>query len=329
MVALYLSEELESGARAVEVRSAMPEAEPALRGTLRRDESMAGHTSWRAGGPAARFYEPADLEDLSRFLAAQAADEPLLWLGLGSNLLVRDGGFDGTVISTGGALSELDFDGGRVIRAGAGVPCAKVARFSAGHDLAGAEFLAGIPGTVGGALAMNAGAFGGETWDIVQSVETMDRAGCRHRRRRSDFRIAYRSVSQPAEEWFIGAQFELQPDASGGSSRRIRELLARRAATQPTGVFSCGSVFRNPPGDFAGRLIDACGLKGRRVGRACVADRHANFIINQGGASAAEIEELILLVQEEVRKRTGVRLEPEVRIVGKAGVRGQGIGYVT
>jgi UDP-N-acetylmuramate dehydrogenase len=201
------------------------------------------------------------------------------------------------------------------------VACAKVARFSAARGLAGAEFLAGIPGTVGGALAMNAGAFGGETWSIVRSVETMDRAGRRRRRLPAEFEIGYRQVQGPAGEWFIAAAFELRPDPDRSAAARIRELLAQRAETQPTGVFSCGSVFRNPEGDFAGRLIEACGLKGRRVGRARVSDRHANFIVNEGGATAADIEALVLLVQEEVRTQTGVRLEPEVRIVGRACAR--------
>lgn len=292
------------------------DARSVLRGTLTRNESMADHTSWRAGGAAARFYVPADIDDLSRFLAAADPDEPLLWLGLGSNLLVRDGGFAGTVVAIGGVLSDLESDGGRRVRAAAGVACAKVARFCARCSLSGAEFLAGIPGTVGGALAMNAGAFGSETWDIVRSVETMDRAGRRRRRERSVYEIGYRNVKTPTEEWFIAAEFELRPDAAGTADARIRELLARRAETQPTGVFSCGSVFRNPPGDFAGRLIESCGMKGMRVGHAYVSDRHANFIVNEGGATAAEIEQLVLLVQDEVQRRTGVRLDPEVRIVG-------------
>lgn len=294
---------------------------PVLRGALTRNEPMADHTSWRAGGAAARFYVPADVDDLSRFLATADPDEPLLWLGLGSNLLVRDGGFKGTIVAISGVLSALESDGGRRVRAGAGVACAKVARFCARCSLSGAEFLAGIPGTVGGALAMNAGAFGSETWDIIHSVETMDRGGRRRRRVRSDYEIAYRHVKAPPDEWFIAAEFELRPDAAGTSDARIRELLARRAETQPTGVFSCGSVFRNPPGDFAGRLIESCGMKGVRVGRACVSDRHANFIVNEGGATAGEIEELMLLVQEEVQRRTGVRLEPEVRIVGSPAVK--------
>jgi UDP-N-acetylmuramate dehydrogenase len=304
-----------------ETAVATGEGGPVLRGMLSRNEPMADHTSWRAGGAAARFYVPADLDDLSRFLATAETDEPLLWLGLGSNLLVRDGGFEGTVVAISGVLSGLESDGGRRVRAAAGVACAKVARFCARCSLSGAEFLAGIPGTVGGALAMNAGAFGAETWDMVRSVEIMDRRGRRRRRERSDYEIGYRHVQAPPDEWFIAAEFELQPDAAGTSDARIRELLARRAETQPTGVFSCGSVFRNPPGDFAGRLIESCGMKGMRVGRACVSDRHANFIVNEGGATAAEIEELMLLVQQEVQRRAGVRLEPEVRIVGSPAVK--------
>jgi UDP-N-acetylmuramate dehydrogenase len=298
------------------------EGRPALRGALTRNEPMADHTSWRAGGAAARFYVPADLDDLSRFIATAEPGEPLLWLGLGSNLLVRDGGFAGTVVAISGVLSDLESDGGRRVHAAAGVACAKVARFSARCSLSGAEFLAGIPGTVGGALAMNAGAFGSETWDIVHSVETMDRAGRRRRRDRTEYETGYRNVKGPADEWFVGVEFELRPDAEGNAEARIRELLARRAETQPTGVFSCGSVFRNPPGDFAGRLIDACGMKGKRVGHAYVSDRHANFIVNEGGATAAEIEKLVLLVQDEVQRRTGVRLEPEVRIVGLPATEG-------
>lgn len=315
---------IEPGTRRAGIVVAGQEDRSAMRGTLSRNEPMAARTSWRAGGAADRFYEPADVEDLSGFIATLEPDEPLLWLGLGSNLLVRDGGFAGTVIAVGGMSPAPDSDGGRRVRAGAGVACAKIARFSASCSLSGAEFLAGIPGTLGGALAMNAGAFGSETWDIVSSVETMDRAGRRRRRARTDFEIAYRRVGTPGEEWFVSAELDLRPDPEGVAGRRIRELLARRAETQPTGVFSCGSVFRNPPGDFAGRLIDACGLKGRRIGRAFVSDKHANFIINEGGATAADIEALILLVQQEVQERAGVRLEPEVRIVGRHAEKGHG-----
>jgi UDP-N-acetylmuramate dehydrogenase len=289
----------------------------AMRGTLLLDEPMAAHTSWKAGGAAARFFRPADADDLSNFLADLPAQEPILWIGLGSNLLVRDGGFRGTVICVASALGGISVNEGGVVAVGAGVPCARVARVSAEHGLAGAEFLAGIPGTIGGALAMNAGAFGAETWGLVRAVETMDRCGRRTRRERSEFLVSYREVAVPAGEWFIAAELALDPDPEGLAAERIRALLARRTETQPTGAFSCGSVFRNPPGDFAGRLIESCGLKELRHGRARVSEKHANFIINEGGASAADIEALILEVKRVVEEKSGVKLEPEVRIVGE------------
>jgi UDP-N-acetylmuramate dehydrogenase len=289
-----------------------------LRGRLLQDEPMSRHTSWRVGGPADRYFEPADIGDLAIFLASLPAGEPLLWIGLGSNLLVRDAGVRGTVINTSG-LSALNWLGDGRLRAEAGVPCAKVARTCARGGFTGAEFLCGIPGSMGGALAMNAGAFGGETWSIVERAETIDRGGNLHTRTRAGFSIGYREVHLPvAEEWFVAAVLTVQPDAHGGGENRIRALLARRAATQPTGQPSCGSVFRNPPDDFAGRLIEAAGLKGRRIGGAFVSEKHANFIITEDGACARDLEALINLVQDEVERRNGIRLMPEVRIVGES-----------
>lgn len=289
----------------------------AWRGELRLDEPMARHTSWRAGGKARRFYRPADLDDLCCFLADLDEREPLLWLGLGSNLLVRDGGFPGTVIELFGALAELEWLDAQLLRAGAGVSCAKVARTASRAGLTGVEFLAGIPGTMGGALAMNAGAFGDETWAHVAAVETVDRAGRLHTRSPDEFQISYWSVSGVAGEWFVAAQLLLERGDAEQAQQRIRELLARRGASQPVQEYSCGSVFRNPPGDHAARLIEACGLKGRRLGGAQVSEKHANFIINTGDASAADIETLLLQVQGTVEQLQGVRLEPEVRIVGQ------------
>jgi UDP-N-acetylmuramate dehydrogenase len=287
------------------------------RGELKINEPMSRHTSWRAGGNARRFYKPADLDDLCDFLQEMNPYEPLLWLGLGSNLLVRDGGFPGTVIVTPGALAELEWLDDVTLRAGAGVTCAKVARVTAKQGLTGAEFLAGIPGSLGGALAMNAGAFGGETWNHVSAVETVDRTGRLHKRLPEEYRVAYRTVEGVADEWFVAAQLSLQQGDSDTAQSTIRELLARRGATQPTNQYSCGSVFRNPPGDHAARLIEAAGLKGRTVGGAQVSEKHANFIINTGGASAAEIETLLNQVQGRVEQLYGVRLESEVRIVGE------------
>jgi UDP-N-acetylmuramate dehydrogenase len=289
-----------------------------LRGELIEGERLALHTSWRVGGPAACFYRPADLEDLAAFLAGLDREEPLLWLGLGSNLLVRDGGFPGVVVSTLGRLDGLQRLAGSAVRAEAGVACAKVARFAARQGLCGAEFLAGIPGTLGGALAMNAGAFGGETWDRVLAVETVDRRGRLRERGPEDYRVGYREVIGPRGEWFVAARLGLTSGETHAAQARIRALLDQRARTQPTGQPSCGSVFRNPPGDHAARLIEATGLKGHCLGGACVSEKHANFIINRGDATAADIERLIEQVRDRVAQATGIRLEPEVHIVGEA-----------
>ncbi len=286
------------------------------RGELRYDEPMAGHCSWRTGGRARRYYRPADLDDLCRFLSDLEPREPLLWLGLGSNLLVRDSGFAGTVIATLGALTLLEWLDDRTLRAGSGVTCSKVARQTAQAGLVGAEFLAGIPGTLGGALAMNAGAFGGETWRQVESVETVTRGGRLRTRLPSDYRIGYRSVDGPSDEWFVAACLRLEHGDAQAAQARIRELLMRRGETQPTREPSCGSTFRNPPGDYAARLIEAAGLKGAAVGGARVSEKHANFIINTGAATAADIEALIVQIQERVEQTRGIRLETEVHIVG-------------
>jgi UDP-N-acetylmuramate dehydrogenase len=287
------------------------------RGEMRVNEPMSRHTSWRAGGVARRFYTPADVDDLCEFLRDMDPREPLLWLGLGSNLLVRDGGFPGTVIHTLGALNGLEWLDAVTLRTGVGVTCAKVARITAQQGLTGAEFLAGIPGSMGGALAMNAGAFGGETWNHVAAVETVDRMGRLHKRLPEEYRVAYRTVEGVADEWFIAAQLVLQPGDVATAQSTIRELLARRGAAQPTNQYSCGSVFRNPPGDHAARLIEAAGLKGKTLGGAQVSEKHANYIINTGNASAADIETLLNQVQGRVEQLYDVRLETEVRIVGE------------
>jgi UDP-N-acetylmuramate dehydrogenase len=290
----------------------------ALRGEMRFDEPLSRHTTWRVGGPASCFYRPADREDLVRFLRQLDPEEPLFWLGLGSNLLVRDGGFKGTVIATKGSLVRSEWRSDRSLYAESGVACAKVARIAARAGLCGVEFLAGIPGTLGGALAMNAGAFGGETWERIVSVETIDRFGEVRSRLSEDFAIAYRHVEAPAGEWFLAAELALQVGDAEAAQQRIKQLLERRAATQPTSQPSCGSVFRNPPGDFAARLIEAAGLKGKRLGGAQVSEKHANFIINTGEATAQDIERLIAEVQREVASRSGIELKTEVHRIGDA-----------
>ncbi len=298
----------------------MPERLPseALRGELRLEEPMARHVSWRAGGRAARLYQPADTEDLGCFLSSLPASEPILFVGLGSNLLVRDGGFAGTVVLLHAAKLHAELRG-ELIYAHAGVAAPKVARFAALQQRAGAEFLAGIPGTVGGALAMNAGCYGGETWDIVELVETIDRHGRVFTREKREFDIGYRHCASRREEWFVAAYFRLLDGEADASRARIKELLARRIASQPLSLPNAGSVFRNPPGDHAARLIEACGLKGLAIGGARVSEKHANFIVNpQGKAHASDIEVLIQTVREKVRGETGIDLIPEVRIVGEA-----------
>jgi UDP-N-acetylmuramate dehydrogenase len=297
----------------------MAEQHHLLRGELRERESMVRHTSWRAGGVVDRAYAPADLEDLRAFLATQTPEEPISFVGLGSNLLVRDGGWRGTVIFTQNALKLLRIEGD-ALYAEAGVANPKVARLAAHHGFSGAEFLAGIPGTVGGALAMNAGCHGGETWEIVEYALTLDRSGQLHTRTAADYDIAYRSVvpKAPRQEWFVAARFKLPRGDGEQSLATIKQLLERRMATQPLDLPNAGSVFRNPPNDHAARLIEACGLKGHVIGGAAISVKHANFIVNQGNASAADIEALMALMANSVREKFGVVLEREVRIIGEA-----------
>ncbi len=321
-----------------------------LRGELKSDEPMARHVSWRAGGSAARAYWPADRDDLVAFVKTLAPDEPLCFVGLGSNLLVRDGGYRGTVVFPHGRLDriavEIAPDGSRFVAAEAGVAAPKVARFAARHAMSGAEFLAGVPGTVGGALAMNAGCYGAETWEYVDGVTTVDRSGRVRERPPADFEIGYRHVelgtasrsgSAPVSaaenrmdagsqadsppglgvtEWFMAARFRFPDGDEGIAKARIREWLTRRIATQPLEQPNAGSTFRNPDGDHAARLIELCGLKGFSIGGAQVSAKHANFIVNTGAATAHDIEELIHHMHDTVQDRTGVDLVREVRIIG-------------
>jgi UDP-N-acetylmuramate dehydrogenase len=314
-----------------------------LRGEMLHDEPMSRHVSWRAGGVAQRFYRPADLADLQDFLRQTPADEPLLFVGLGSNLLVRDGGFRGTVVQMVGALTELHMDG-ELIYAQAGVPGAKLARFAATNNLCGAEFFAGIPGTLGGMLAMNAGCYGSETWQKVERAQVLNRCGELLKRMPQEYEIGYRHVSrikdeklsldggkaqsaftqssvlspQSTEEFFVGVWLRLEKGDVEEARQEIKSLLEKRSATQPLNLPNAGSVFRNPPGNHAAKLIEGCGLKGKRIGGAEVSEKHANFIVNVGNATAEDIENLIEEVRATVEAKTGVQLHPEVRIVGDA-----------
>lgn len=292
-----------------------------LRGRWMEEEPMARRVSWRAGGRARHAYLPADLDDLAAMIRTLPAAEPILFVGLGSNLLIRDGGFPGTVVFTHGVLKSIALIAPNVVHAQAGVAAPRLARFAAMHGLAEAEFLAGIPGTVGGALAMNAGCYGGETWRAVAAVTTLDRRGMLRERDHREFDIGYRHVAlreAPArDEWFVAGRWRFPSGDSALARARIRDLLARRIASQPLDQPNAGSVFRNPPGDHAARLIEACGLKGRRIGGAMISPRHANFIVNTGAANAADIEGLIELARSAVHERFGVALECEVRIYGE------------
>ncbi|MDI1353026.1 MAG: UDP-N-acetylmuramate dehydrogenase [bacterium] len=286
-------------------------------GKVLHNENLADYTTWRVGGPAAKMFKPAHINDLSLFLSQLPSTEPLLWLGLGSNSLIRDKGFAGTVIMTQGSLKELTLIDGDIIKVDAGVSCASMARFSARNNLSGGEFWAGIPGTMGGALRMNAGCHGGETWQSVIEVQTINRYGELRTRKPEEFEVAYRHVAGLGDEWFVSGTFKLTAGNKEKSLQVIKELLAHRASTQPTNEYNCGSVFRNPPGDFAARLIESCGLKGFKIGGAMVSQKHANFIINHEGlASAADIEALIFFVQTKVRELTSVELIHEVHIIG-------------
>ena len=287
-----------------------------VHGELRYDEPMSRHTSWRAGGPADMFFVPADLDDLSAFLAGLDRETPIFWHGVGTNLLVRDGGIRGVVVSATKILRDLERIDKYTVCAGAGLPCTQLARQCIRWGLGPSEFFAGIPGTVGGALAMNAGAHGGETWERVEAVRTIDREGTIHERAPAEYSVGYRSVTGPANEWFIGGTFVFESGVEP-SMETMKTMLERRKATQPLGLPSCGSVFRNPPGDFSARLIEAAGLKGYSIGGAEVSEKHANFIINTNDATATDIEELIEHVRQTVLDVHGVELVHEVRIVGE------------
>jgi UDP-N-acetylmuramate dehydrogenase len=232
---------------------------------------------------------------------------------------VRDGGLRGAVIVTHGVLGRLERRADGDVHCDAGVPCARIARPCIRWAIGPADFFAGITGTLGGALAMNAGAFGGETWTHVVEVEVIDRGGAIRVRQAGEYQVGYRKCTPPvAGEGFLSARlrFAPRPDAD---NEQIRSLLVRRRETQPIGEWSCGSVFTNPPGDHAARLIEAAGLKGLRIGGACVSPKHANFIVNDAGATAADLERLIAHVQQTVEAKSGIRLVPEVRVVGEAG----------
>jgi len=287
-----------------------------VRGEVRLNEPMSKHTSWRVGGAAESFFIPASLEDLSLFLQDLHSAIPVFWFGVGSNLLVRDGGIPGVVISAARILKDLERVEHYAVRAGAGLPCTQLARQCIRWGIGPSEFFAGIPGTIGGALAMNAGAHGGETWERVESVRTIGRGGDINERAPGEYSVGYRSVTGPSDEWFIEATLRFDPDVVP-SMDVMNDMLERRKQTQPLGLPTCGSVFRNPPGDHAARLIEAAGLKEFSIGGAEVSAKHANFIVNKDNATATDVEELIEHVRQAVIEAHGIELVHEVRIVGE------------
>ena len=288
-----------------------------VKSQLLKNEPLARYTSWRVGGRADRLFIAENLSELQAFMQTLDHAEPLYFIGLGSNLLVRDGGVRGTVVVMHQVLSDLRVDG-KYIYAEAGVTCGKLAKFSANQFKDGAEFMAGIPGTVGGALAMNAGCYGAETWNIVHQVLTIDRQGATHVRNVSEFIPSYRHVEMPIlDEWFLGAWFKLDQGDAELSLQKIKNLLATRLASQPLNLPSAGSTFRNPHGDFAARIIEASGLKGYQIGGAQVSPKHANFIVNVGDCTALDIELLIRHMKDTVLEKQGVALQQEVRVIGE------------
>lgn len=280
-------------------------------------EPMSKHSIWGVGGPADHVLWPSSVTSLRQKLSSLPVSTSLTWVGLGSNLLVRDAGIRGTVIITAKGLDGIELIDGNRVRIECGVPCAKVARFAAKSGLGGAEFLIGIPGTIGGALAMNAGCWGSEIWDWVEAVETINRTGVATQRGVSEFVISYRKVIRPGDEWFLSVILRFKTGDSEYSGSIIKDLLRQRAQSQPMGERSCGSVFKNPDGKYAGQLIECSGLKGHRIGSAHVSRKHANFFINDGDATAAQLEALIRFVQKQVYVQTGVLLHEEVQIIGE------------
>jgi UDP-N-acetylmuramate dehydrogenase len=284
-----------------------------IRGKIAYKYSIKKHNSWRVGGAVKCCFWPADLADLQVFLTTLPADERIIFLGLGSNVLFPDGLLDATVIITVKGLGAIRVLDDHRLYVECGVSCAKVAKQSVQMGFADGAFFSGIPGSMGGALRMNAGAFGGETWRVVESVNILSRSGTIETVPANSLTVAYRHVELPDQGWFVSGNLAFQTPAVAGPDP-ISTLLKKRNHAQPIGSFSCGSVFKNPIGQFAAALIDQCGLKGMRIGDAVVSLKHANFIVNEGAATAADVSALMRHVQQVVAEQYAVWLEPEVKI---------------
>ena len=279
------------------------------------NELLSKHTSWKVGGPADIFFTPQNRDDLSNFLKSNQGN-PITWLGNGTNVLVRDGGIRGAVISTKKSIDKINMETKNSCRVEAGASCMDLALFAEKNQLGPAAFFSGIPGSIGGALTMNAGSFGMETWDLVKEVEVINEKGDISFLEKESFEIAYRAVTFPFRLWFLSCSMFLSSDEETTKDNLI-ELRNQRIKTQPLSEDTCGSVFKNPPGNYAGALIEGSGLKGFKIGSASISEKHANFIVNQGGATAGDIENLINHTRQVVKKNYDIDLQLEVRIMGE------------
>jgi UDP-N-acetylmuramate dehydrogenase len=281
---------------------------------------MADYTTWRVGGMVEALYTAQDVDELRQVIRYLNQEQvPYLVVGRGSNLLVRDGGFGGVAILLSGALAvvELEQDNDLRLLAGAGLPVVDLLNYCRGSGLGGLEFLGGIPGTIGGTVAMNAGAFGCEIGDRVLYIQVISSSGEVIRRDKTQLTFSYRKLKIEEGSVIVMVGLNVDQESPEVVSMRVANYLKRRKKSQPLEYPSAGSVFRNPPKGYAGKLIEEAGLKGKRIGGAMISDKHANFIINTGGAQAKDILALMCLAQEEVKRRTGIELQPEIQVVGR------------
>jgi UDP-N-acetylmuramate dehydrogenase len=295
---------------------------PALRGRLLANEPLAPLTWFRVGGPAQVLFMPEDEADLAAFLEALPADIPVTVVGLGSNLIVRDGGVPGVVIRLGRGFSEVTVEADHRLRAGAAVPDLRVARAAQDAGIAGLAFMRGIPGAVGGALRMNGGAYGGETKDVLVEARGVDRTGHVRVFANADMHYTYRHCGVSDDVIFTQGLFQGRPGDAAAIAAEMDKITESREATQPIKSRTGGSTFKNPPGHKAWQLIDAAGCRGLKVGDAQVSEMHCNFLINLGGATAADIETLGETVRRRVREASGIELRWEIQRIGIAAAKG-------
>lgn len=289
---------------------------PPVRGRVELDRPLADMTWFRVGGPADVLFSPADEEDLAGFLAGLDEDIPVQVIGVGSNLLVRDGGVPGVVIRLGRGFAAMEAEAGQRVRSGTAVPDVRLAQFALGEGITLLTFLRGIPGTIGGALRMNAGAHGGETRDILIEARGVDRKGTLHIMSNADMGYSYRHSSAPEDMIFTSALFQGAEGDREEIKAHMDQITAAREASQPIRSRTGGSTFKNPPGNKSWQLIDAAGMRGFSVGPAKVSEMHCNFLINEGGATAAQIEELGETVRKRVKETSGVELDWEIKRIG-------------